>query len=96
MKFYPRNIYVCGVYTDWCVEATVRGLLRKKNVDNIHVICKACYPQEFNQYKGKTNPNNSINHMCFHNFSNLKQLNAKSKASYQLIIFQNPSNFSYI
>jgi hypothetical protein len=53
MNLYPRNVYVCGVYTDWCVEATVRGLLRKRNDNNIHVICKACYPKEFKQYRGE-------------------------------------------
>lgn len=51
MNLYPRNVYVCGVYTDWCVEATVRGLLRKRD-NHIHVIKKACFPQKFAQYSG--------------------------------------------
>lgn len=70
MSLYPRNVYVCGVYTDWCVEATVKGLLRKKIDRHIHVICNACFPYDFAQYRGELNDySDSFTNHCYSIFN---------------------------
>ncbi len=37
-----HNIRICGIYTDVCVLATVRGLNRSKNINSIKVVEDAC------------------------------------------------------